>query len=121
MPRTRMVMAFVLAPAVFPLAAWIFSMVHYSDSPAAAFPAFLVGAGFTYPTSLALGLPLFLLFRRRHWHRWWQYSLGGAALGALLGLAVAWSIWPFGDPVELFLVALRFAAIGILSAFIFWL
>jgi hypothetical protein len=114
-------MAFVLAPAVFPLVAWVISMFHYSESPTLSFAAFLIAASFTYPTALVLGLPLFLIFQRRRWQRWWQYSLGGATIAALPGFAIAWSIWSSENLVEVLLVVLRFAGIGAVSAFVFWL
>jgi hypothetical protein len=36
-----------------------------------------------YAPTVIFGLPLFVLFRRQHWLRWWQVSLGGLLVGLL--------------------------------------
>lgn len=64
---------------------------------------------------LVLGIPAFLLLRRRSWFRAWQFVAGGAVLGLLCtipfatgGVTVAASLAPL------------FVAIGALHGLIFW-
>jgi hypothetical protein len=63
-----------------------------------------------------LGVPAFLLFRRRGWLAWWQLGAGGAVLGlacalpfAVAGTALATALAP------------AFAALGMLHGILFWL
>lgn len=122
MPGFRILLAFILAPAVYPLGAYLYSLVQSPvESSVASFAAFVVPASFTYPTACLLGLPVFLLFRRLRWRRWWQYALGGAAVGAIFAFAVAGSSFPFGNDRSLLLMVFPFAGIGFASALVFWL
>jgi hypothetical protein len=122
MPGFRIFVALILAPAVFPLGAYVYSLVQSpTESSVASVAAFMVPALFTYPTTFLLGLPTFLIFRTLHWQRWWQYALGGAVIGAIIAVAIAALSLPFGTDASSFLMAFPFACIGFVSAVVFWL
>ena len=38
----------------------------------------LLAAMVAYPIAIVFGVPLFFLFKRRGWFRWWQVTVGGA-------------------------------------------
>ncbi len=80
-----------------------------------------IGLVLAYLSAGLFGLPLVLLFDRRHWRSWWQFAIGGAvcALPTLLLYAALGSpehLQPFG----------AFPALGLLfwgctSGLVFWL
>ena len=97
--------AFVLAHAVFAIA------MRDTFGLAGALTVGATGVG----ALIVLGIPAFVAFRRRGWLSWWQFAVGGAALGlacvvplALAGTAFAAALAP------------AFAALGMLHAVAFW-
>lgn len=65
---------------------------------------------------VVLGVPAFVVFRRRGWLSWWQFATGGAALG--LACAVPFAV---GGGTLAVALAPTFAALGMLHAVLFWL
>ena len=68
-----------------------------------------------YAALIIFGLPLFVLFRRLHWLRWWQVSLGGL----LVGLLAASVVFAMDRAVNVY--GLMFGGVGFVSGFLFWL
>ncbi len=69
--------------------------------------------------TLALGLPIYLFFRRMGWLTLWQSVLAGACLGLIAGLILHLFLNP-GASVQLINIV-AFPGIGALVAGIFWL
>lgn len=112
----RVVLAFVISPAVVPLvvtALAVADKVRLHESV-------IVGsiyAAFTYGAAVVVGIPAFYVFSRKGWTKWWQYAVAGAAIGIgiLFGMSAAAreSVLPS--------VALLFIAMGVVSTTVFWL
>ncbi len=106
----RVVVAFVCLA----LAHVVFAVVMRRDFGAAgALAVAAAGIG----GLIVLGVPAFLLFRRRGWLAWWQFGAGGGALGLIVAI-------PFGvggGPTLAAALAPAFAALGMLHAVLFWL
>jgi len=73
------------------------------------------GSVAAYAALIIFGLPLFVLFRRLHWLRWWQVSLGGL----LVGLLAASVVFAMDRAVNVY--GLMFGGVGFVSGFLFWL
>lgn len=90
--RTRACAGFLVAmvmPCV--VAGTLIFALESPDEGLLAFMAWLlfsvaVGIEVSLPATLVLGLPLFWLYRRFGWNRWWQYFFGGALAGLAMGL-----------------------------------
>lgn len=104
----RIVVAFVVVAVTLPLIAW-FSGGEQSVRNLA------MVAGFTLPAT-AVGIPVFLWFRRRGWLRWWQAVAGGVGIGLLSALPFA-----VRDPGFLAFAVPAFANIGAVHGLLFWL
>ena len=68
-----------------------------------------------YAATTIFGLPLFVLFRRQHWLRWWQVSFGGLLVG-LLAMSV---VFAMVRAVNVY--GFVFGGVGFVSGFFFWL
>lgn len=104
----RVLVAFLVVPLLYPLAMLL------GGGPRALSGALWVGS-ITVPAAL-LGVPFFFLFRRRNWFHWWQFVVGGFALGfvfSLFGLLRGWEVTAFFAPF--------FAILGSIHAGVFWL
>lgn len=75
------------------------------------------GFAITLPASLFLGGPLFLVFHRLAWLRWWQVALGGA----LIGLAAALILQLLDSGFVWYRFVTLSAPLGFLSGLVFWL
>ena len=113
----RVIVAFAVAPAVVPLAigAWALATgVHARESVVL---GSIYGA-FTYGAAVFLGVPVFSVFSRNGWTRWWQYAIAGALIGlAVLLVILAAAQSPLSDGRTVVV----FVGIGILSTTVFWL
>jgi hypothetical protein len=67
----------------------------------------------------ALATPLFFLFRRRGWLKWWQVGSAGLLSGLLFSVLFD---WPTSDRFDAFGLqdALNFGGVGLLIAIAFW-
>lgn len=65
----RVILAFLLGPALFPVMSLAFGSVWSGVE------LVLV---ISYASTLLFGLPLFFLFKWRRWLKWWQVTLGAA-------------------------------------------
>lgn len=65
---------------------------------------------------LVVGVPAFVLVRRRGWLAWWQLAAGGTALGLACALPFA-----VAGAVVAGAIAPAFAALGMLHGLAFWL
>jgi len=104
----RIIAAFVVVAVTLPLIAW------FSGGDQSA-RNFAMVTGFTLPAT-AVGIPVFLWFRRRRWLRWWQSVAGGVGIGLLSALPFA-----FRDPGFLAFALPVFANIGAVHGLLFWL
>ena len=79
--------------------------------------AVYVGGGslIAYSAMIVFGVPLFGLFRRQDWLAWWQVSLGGLLVGALMASVLLALTGIFS------VYALIFGAVGVVSGLLFWL
>lgn len=84
-PRWRIIAAFLIAPlvAAFVLACYLPAydgLPHISDRIIRSTALYCFFGG--YPTSLAFGVPAYLLLRRRVKPTWWACALAGGAVAA---------------------------------------
>ncbi len=98
--------AFVLAHVVFAFA------MRETFGTAGALTVGAVGIG----ALVIVGVPAFVLFRRRGWLAWWQFAAGGAVLGLACVVPLAAAGATFAAAL-----APAFAALGMLHAVLFWL
>lgn len=75
------------------------------------------GGIFAYPVAIVFGIPLLLVFRKKHWLDWWQVTLGGFIAGLLS--TIIWSLFA-GLTWETGLFLLLFCGVGVISALAFW-
>jgi hypothetical protein len=115
--RRRVILGFLVAPALVPagVIALMAAQGTRLDGDALMVPA--IYAAFTYGAAAILGAPLFALFSRLRWSRWWQYLLGGAAIG--LAIVLPFAVMTPED-VTIAPVGLV-TALGAASALAFWL
>lgn len=80
----RFILAFLVAPIVPLLVLGLIDIAgssgvsrHSGNAGLFAVIMFL----YVYPTTAILGLPVFLLFRRRGWYQWWRVLVGGVCIG----------------------------------------
>jgi hypothetical protein len=64
--------------------------------------------------TLLMAVPLYFVFRRLDWIRWWSVLVSGAVIGGIWGFIVG------GEPSVL-LAVVSMAGIGVASALAFWL
>jgi hypothetical protein len=60
-------------------------------------------------------VPAFILFHRRGWLRWWQFAVGGGAIGLVCTLPFA-----VGGATIVGALAPAFLALGTLHGLVFW-
>jgi hypothetical protein len=119
-PARRLLLAFFVAPLLPVLiSAWM-SHLNHGNHPISMF--ILIGAMF-YAVEIVIGLPAYLLFRRRQHHLLWAYALAGfcilllPALSALLYRCFEKACEPF----EVVYNATWLGLLGAVTAAIFWL
>jgi hypothetical protein len=113
MSRHRIILAFLLAPAVAPA---LIGLASIHPSMAGIWVIALGVAAFTYATTLVAGIPAYFLLRARNWLKWWHLTLGGTVLGLLPTLVM-------GFPLSLngaLLLGPDHLLIGAASGFAFW-
>ena len=127
-PLARIALGFIIGPAVGLLLLGLVWCPLSSSNPSDSFSAcwgggavvFMVaglGALFAYPAAIVFGVPLFLIFRRRAWLRWWQFGLGGVLVGALWVLVVALYGGSLSGAAEYLLLC---GSVGFVSGVAFW-
>jgi hypothetical protein len=104
----RVVVTFVVFALAWPLCALVF---RGAFGPAGA----LTLAGVTFVATVVLGIPAFVLLCRRGWLDVWQFTLGGALVGALCAV-------PFAIAGAALFTALlpTFAILGAAHGALFW-
>lgn len=105
----RVVAAFVIVPLLYPL-----SVLLVAGDRGMAGAAWV--ASFAIPITVVAGVPLFLLFRRKAWWRWWQFALGGMLVGAISSLLALLNSWEASA-----FFALYFIPFGLAHGVAFWL
>ena len=72
----------------------------------------------TVPATLFVAVPLFLVFRKLGWVKWWQVCLGGALVGFLSPLAIQL----MDAPSHGFWISLTVLSVplGAVAGFVFW-
>lgn len=114
---TRVALAFAVAPGVVPITAW--ASLQFGGG--------IVLATYTYGSTFLFGIPLFLLFRRNSWLRWWQCIAAGALAGLPFMAALGgFLLFPSaGQSPEAALSSIQVSAmivgVGAISGFAFWL
>lgn len=106
----RIVLAFLVAPAVVPVFFAVYATLQGAGPDA--LPVAAVAALYAYLSTLIAGVPATYAYHRLGWTRWWQFALGGfvlATLGFAAGLAT------------LLHTAATYGSIGAVSAVVFWL
>lgn len=102
-----------IAFALFVLAHVAFAVAMRDDFGAAgALTVAATGVG----GLVVLGVPAFVLFRRRGWLLWWQFAMGGGVLGLACGVPFA-----VGGGTLVAALVPAFVALGVLHAVLFWL
>ena len=102
----RVIVAFAVTALIYPLIALLGGGQH-------AVGGFIAVAGFTVPAVILIGLPAFLLFRRKLWFSWWQFTVSGAAIGLFF------SVLFLGIGLGLY-TALPLSIIGAVHGLLFW-
>lgn len=105
----RVVAAFVIVPLLYPLS---ILLVSGEEGWAGAIWA----ASFTIPITVVIGIPLFFIFRKKAWWRWWQFALGGVLAGLVASLPPLLNSW---EAAALF--AFYFVPFGLAHSVVFWL
>jgi hypothetical protein len=74
---------------------------------------------FALLVTVVLATPLFFLFRRYGWLKWWQVGLAGLLCGVIFSLLFD---WPSAERFDAFGLqdALNFGGVGTLIAIVFW-
>jgi hypothetical protein len=109
----RIILAFLLAPAVAPA---LIALASIHPSMAGIWVIALGVAAFTYATTLVAGIPAYFLLRAKNWLKWWHLTLGGTVLGLIPALVI-------GFPLSLngaLLLGPDHLLIGATSGFAFW-
>jgi hypothetical protein len=99
--------AFVVVTVTLPLVAWVCG----GDEP---LRNLAIVASFTASAS-AVGVPVYVWFRRRGWLSWWQAVLAGGVIGLACALPFA-----FRDPRFLVFAVPVFVNIGAIHGWLFW-
>jgi hypothetical protein len=115
--RTRVIIGFLIAPAVVPFVVFSIALAEGMRVPESAVVASIYAA-FTYGAAILPGWPLFRIFARKGWTAWWQYFIGGALIGA--GVLIAVSAAAQELPVQAGTLAV-FVGAGVLSTLVFWM
>jgi hypothetical protein len=113
MSSRRVILAFLLAPAVAPA---LIGLASIHPSMAGMWVMALGVAAFTYVTTLIAGVPAYFVLRAKNWLKWWHFTLGGAVLGLLPTSLI-------GLPQSLqgtLLLGPDYLLIGAASGFAFW-
>jgi hypothetical protein len=93
----RILLGFVIAPLVVPVAYFVFAAVTERNHGASEFAGTLLNYGpYAYLFAFALGMPAFWLLRRSGYSGLWSYALAAGVIGligsglmSLIGLKVA--------------------------------
>jgi hypothetical protein len=104
----RSIEAFMLAPLAPPTILWAFGTNRSFDALLLAFC--VVGLGWSYPLTLAIGLPLYFLIGRRSLRLWHVLASSG-----VVGFLPIFACW--GDAIA----ASCGAALGLIAGITFWL
>jgi hypothetical protein len=120
--------AFLLAPLATPLAYWADMLIETGLDPGRhgagvnealnVLPVVIISAApAAYPATLALGIPLWLLARRRGLPAW-----AAVSVGAIGGVATAYLIGPSlrGELFSIPMGPWRGAALGAITAAVWW-
>ena len=120
----RLSLGFVVSPAVGLLMLSLFwcATAHTSFSSCWAGGAAILmvgglGAVFAYPIAALVGIPLFVIFRKRRWLQWWQVSAGGLFVAIL---AVAGFALYTQDLLEALDYLALCSIVGLTSGLAFW-
>jgi hypothetical protein len=105
----RVILAFVVIPLLYPLSGLV-----SGDQQGIAGAIWI--ASFTIPATVVIGIPLFVLFRRRAWFQWWHFLVGGLVIGLACALPFLFRGWEIAA-----LFAPYFAVFGLLHGAAFWL
>ncbi len=77
----------------------------------------LYGSVLAFPAAFLAGVPLFIVFRRKGWLKWWQVAGGGAICG-LVGTAPVAFLAP---PIQQWLIlAVYCVPVGLVAGLAFW-
>ena len=104
----RVTVVFLLLAVGYPLFAWVMSAEFGAGGA-------LALAGVATAATLLLGVPAFILFHRRGWLRWWQFAVGGGAIGLACTLPFA-----VGGATIVGALAPAFLALGAVHGLVFW-
>jgi len=120
----RVTLGFLFAPAIgLEVLALLLCANHPTQSFTYCLPGtvMIVGLGglVAYPAAMVLGIPLFVLCRKRQWLRLWQVALGSTLVGAFS--TVPFSLLNLkGLTVSLEYIPL-FCGVGFVAGIAFWL
>jgi len=110
--RSRILLGFLIAPALLPLAAFVLGLWD----PQLSLPIAGIYSIFTYAIAILAGGPLLYLYLRIRWFLWWQFAAGGFVLGLLPAMMTE-----LFDPGPLPLgFVIVMACFGSASALILW-
>jgi hypothetical protein len=129
----RTVLGFLLAPLAPAAVAWLLSLAPSLTGVSLPGSFFALSLLYGYPLAALLGIPFYLVFRKKNWLRFWQVCLAGSVIGSLVPLALLTLVVAYKAAEAGLLGALQTgfqemgslipfgAAVGILCAASFWL
>ena len=108
----RIILGFALAP----LASGLLQGIIMGT-----FGAVIFAWVFAYPISLVLGIPAFILFRKKSWLKMWQVTLAGTILGIVGGVLFGLLVGFEGYSVQsVFKGLVLFGLHGLVVSLTFW-
>lgn len=124
---TRLVLVFIAAPLGTSAVAIFCAFVIYGSwSPAG--PIVFISLVYGCPLTIIFGVPLYFIFKKQSWLRFWQVVLGGSLGGAVFPLGISLLSWNSGadvlvtiSPTVLYPLVLYGAILGAIFGSIFWL
>lgn len=124
---TRLVLAFIAAPLGTSAVAIFCAFVIYGSwSPAG--PIVFISLFYGCPLTIIFGVPLYFIFKKQSWLRFWQVVLGGSFGGAVFPLGISLLSLNSGadvlvtiSPTVLYPLVLYGAILGAIFGSIFWL
>lgn len=112
----RVIAAFILSPAIGLLALG----AVISQGPFA-FVVAVAGGVIAYPCALLVGVPLFVMLRRRNMLEWWRVVGAGAIVGMLGSIALALLGWGGMKAQDATSFLAMSVVVGVITGAVFWI
>jgi hypothetical protein len=115
----RVIVGFLIAPVLVGLLLWIALAIESGTDWATALVV-TIALPYSYLSALLVGVPVFLLMRRRGLFRWWHYVLGGLLIGLVPAIVMLSLVREFRDLDDVATIAGVGCFLGAITAWVFW-